>query len=103
MPNPSSLSTITMTIKRQFFAEILALPPRKKIEYREMKPYWQTRLKAVMNRRFKLRLLNGMIPAVAAATVVVERIVQNKKKTKQYELYLAQVLELIPPLLNVTT
>ena len=62
MPNPSSLPTITMTIKRQFFAEILALRPRKKIEYREMKPYWDTRLEAVLNKLFKLRLLNGMTP-----------------------------------------
>jgi len=46
-----------MTIKRQFFAEILALPPRKKSEYREMKPHWDKRLKAVLNKPFKLRLL----------------------------------------------
>jgi hypothetical protein len=49
MKQLSDLPTVTMNIKRQFFAEILATPARKKIGYREMKPYWEARLKAVMD------------------------------------------------------
>jgi hypothetical protein len=41
------------TITIQFFAEILVLPTRKRIEYREMKLCWETKLKAVMKRPFK--------------------------------------------------
>jgi len=45
-----------------------------------------------MNQPFNLRLMNGMTPPVPEATVVVERIVQNKK-TNEYELHLGKVLE----------
>ena len=56
-----------------------------------MKPYWETRLRAVMTKPFKLRLLNGMTPPVPEASVMVERIVQNKA-TNTYELHLGEVL-----------
>jgi hypothetical protein len=58
-----SLQSVTMNIKRQYFAAILAQPRRKGIEYRQMKPYWDDRL-AGLKPPFQLRLLNGMTPPV---------------------------------------
>lgn len=52
---------ITTTIKRAWLAEIIA--GTKKIEYREVKPYWTKRLKSV-TAPFELRLINGMNPPV---------------------------------------
>jgi len=51
------IETITTTIKRQWLREIVA--GRKKIEYREIKPYWVRRLSAI-ETPFALRLINGM-------------------------------------------
>ena len=51
------MDTITTTLERQWFAEIV--DRKKRIEYREIKPYWTKRLRAVtMPFRFVLR--NGM-------------------------------------------
>jgi hypothetical protein len=59
----TSLPTVTMDIARQWFADILAIPRRKHVEYRNMSPFWERRLQSVGNGPFKLRLPNGMLPA----------------------------------------
>ena len=58
---------VTMNIERRWFANILAIPRRKDIEYRKMSPFWQQRFKCVGDGPFKLRLLNGMRPPVPEA------------------------------------
>ena len=39
------MKTITTTLKREWFCKIV--DGSKRIEYREIKPYWTTRLRAV--------------------------------------------------------
>lgn len=55
---------ITTTIKREWLAEIIA--GTKKIEYREVKPYWTKRLKGVAFP-FELRLIDGVTPPLTQA------------------------------------
>jgi len=50
---------IVMNIKREFFAEILSIPKRKKIEYRNLSSYWLSRLAKIGSVPFNLRLLNS--------------------------------------------
>ena len=45
MRQTRGLDVITTTLKREWFAKIVA--GTKRIEYREIKPYWTTRLKRV--------------------------------------------------------
>jgi hypothetical protein len=52
-------------------AEIIA--GTKKIEYRQIKPYW-TRRFAKVSLPFELRLLNGMNPPVPEVTVLIHKI-----------------------------
>lgn len=80
-----------MNIKRQFFADILAQPRRKDVEYRTMKGYWERRLAKVGKPPFNLRLLNGMTPPVPEATVRVTKVVR-RKSNKTIELHLGKVL-----------
>ena len=84
--------TLVMNIKREFFAAILTVPPRKTVEIREWKPYWENRLAKVGPAPFNLRLLNGMLPPVPEATVRVEKVTFDKKK-QLILLHLAEVLE----------
>jgi hypothetical protein len=86
-----STPTLVVNIKRQFFADILAQPRRKGIEYRKMKEYWERRLEKVGKPPFNLRLLNGMNPPVPEATVRVMKIVR-RKSDKIIELHLGKVL-----------
>jgi hypothetical protein len=44
------MDTITTTLKREPFAEIV--DGRKHIEYREIKPYWTSKLKKVRTPSF---------------------------------------------------
>jgi hypothetical protein len=83
--------TLVVNIKRQFFAEILAQPRRKCIEYRELSDYWETRLRNVGRPPFNLRMLNGMTPPVPEATVQVTKVIR-KKKAKEIEIHLGKVL-----------
>jgi hypothetical protein len=53
------LDVITTTIKRKWLAEIVA--GVKRIEYRDIKPYWTNRLSKVRTP-FRLVLRNGMSP-----------------------------------------
>jgi hypothetical protein len=61
---------ITTTIERQWLAQIVA--GTKKIEYRQIKPYWTKRF-AKVSVPFELRLLNGMNPPVPEVTVLIHR------------------------------
>jgi hypothetical protein len=83
--------TLYLNIKRQYFAEILAQPRRKYIEYRDMSKYLEVRLENVGKPPFNLRLLNGMTPPVPEATVRVTKVVR-KKSSKTIELHLGKVL-----------
>jgi hypothetical protein len=86
------LNTLVMNIKREFFASILAIPSRKNIEYRELSPYWMSRLEKVGPAPFNLRLLNGMLPPVPEAIIRVERVEFNRNNN-EIELHLGEVLQ----------
>jgi hypothetical protein len=79
---------ITTTIKRPWLAEIIA--GKKKIEYREIKPYWTKRLKSV-DLPLELRLINGMNPPVPEVTVLVHKITINRRE-RVYEFHIKKVL-----------
>ena len=51
--------TLVVNIKREYFAAILAVPRRKRVEYRRMIHYWIRRLEYVGPAPFNLRMLNG--------------------------------------------
>jgi hypothetical protein len=86
--------TITTTLEREWFAQIVA--GTKRIEYREIKPYWNARLRSVAVP-FRLVLRNGMLPPVPVVTVRIDRIVPNPWKTKKrsgrYALHIGRVLK----------
>jgi hypothetical protein len=77
---------ITTTIEREWLAQIIA--GTKKIEYRQIKPYWTKRF-AKVSVPFELRLLNGMNPPVPEVTVLIHRIT---KGTGEYRLHIKKVL-----------
>ena len=74
-----------MHIKRQFFRDIVA--KRKRVEYREIKPYWTNRLQGV-RVPFFLRLINGMQPNAPEVTLVVESL---RRRSGSYELHLGRI------------
>jgi hypothetical protein len=84
----STHERITTTIKRQWLAEIIA--GTKKIEYREIKPYWTIRLKRV-TVPFELRLINGMNPPIPEGTVLIHKITKDGRRGV-YELHIKKVL-----------
>lgn len=84
------MRTLTTTIKRPFLREIIA--GTKKIEYREIKPYWDKRL-ANYEPPFLLRLINGMIPNAPEATVEVVKVKKNRWRGV-YELHLGKVVDI---------
>ena len=91
MATKYSTQTLVVNIKRQYFADILAQPCRKCIEYRAMSEYWERRLEKVGKAPFNLRLLNGMTPPVPEATVRVIKVVR-RNSIKTIELHLVKVL-----------
>ena len=86
-----SIPTLVIHIQREFFAFILSIPPRKLIEYRDIKEHWSRRLENVGELPFNLRLLNGMTSPVPEATIRVTKVVKNKR-TNKFEIYLGKVL-----------
>ena len=88
------MQSITTTLKRQFFAEIVART--KRIEYRDIRPSWTKRLRAVAVP-FRLVLRNGMLPPVPVVTVRIDRVVPNpwrtKKRSGSYALHICSVLK----------
>jgi hypothetical protein len=91
MATKYSTPTLVLNIKRQYFADILAQPRRKWVEYRDMSEYWEIRLEKVGKTPFNLRLLNGMTLPVPEATVRVTKVVR-RKSNKTIELHLVKVL-----------
>jgi len=89
------LDTVTTTLERQFFAAIV--DGCKKIEYREIMPYWTLRLSRV-STPFRLLLRNGMNPPVPVLTVRINRIVPNPnrkgaRRKGSYALHIGRVLK----------
>lgn len=87
------MRTITTTLKREFFAKIV--DGSKRVEYREIKPYWTRRLKAV-TPPFRLVLRNGMRPPVPVVTVRIDKIVpdlRGKARRGTYALHIGRVLK----------
>src|SRR5437763_5106169 len=81
---------ITTTIEREWLAEIIA--GTKKIEYRQIKPYWTKRF-AKVSRPFELRLLNGMNAPVPEVTVLIHKVTKDRR-AGEYRLHLKKVLGL---------
>jgi hypothetical protein len=89
------LDTITTTLEREWFAKIV--DRSKRIEYREIKPYWTSRLSKV-RIPFRLVLRNGMSRPIPVLTVRIDRIVPNprrkgRKRTGSYALHIGRVLK----------
>lgn len=76
----------SINIRREPFAEIVART--KKIEFREIKPYWKTRLEK-LSIPFELRIINGMDPKAPEATVIIKAL---KKRGGYYELHIGKIL-----------
>jgi hypothetical protein len=70
------VDTITTTLKREWFAEIV--DGTKRIEYREIKLYWTSRLSKV-STPFGLVLRNGMNEPIPVLTVRIDRIVPSPR------------------------
>jgi hypothetical protein len=83
------MDTLTTTIKREFLDEIVA--GRKRVEYREIKPYWTDKL-ATVRPPFQLRLINGMSAKAPEATVEICRVIKNDADGC-YELHISKVLD----------
>jgi hypothetical protein len=83
------MDTITTTLRREPFAQIV--DGSKRIEYREIKPYWTSRLSKVRTP-FCLVLRNGMSPPIPIVTVRIDRI---SKKDGHYELHIGSVLKVV--------
>jgi|SRR5271156_1496018 len=69
------LHRITTTIQRHWLDQILT--GKKKIEYRELKPYWYKRLggtTCAIEVPFELRLINGMSKKAPEATVLIKKV-----------------------------
>jgi hypothetical protein len=84
------MDKITTTIEREWLREIAA--GRKRVEYREIKPYWTRRFSRV-DTPFLLRLINGMQPKAPELTVIVRHIRKNSR-SGYYELVLGRVVAL---------
>jgi len=84
-----SYDRITTTIEREWLAKIIA--GTKKIEYRQIKPYWTKRFEKV-SVPFELRLLNGMNPPVPEVTVLIQKITKDRR-AGEYRLHIKKVLE----------
>jgi hypothetical protein len=85
------IPTVTMNIARRWFADILAIPRRKDIEYRNLSPFWERRFKSVGEGPFKLRLLNGMLPPVPEAIIMVD-LLERDDGLGEFRLHLGRVL-----------
>ena len=83
------MDTITTTLNRRWFVEIVER--RKKVEYREIKPYWTVRLKRVKTP-FRLVLRNGMSPPIPVLTVRIDKVVTNRR-LGEYQLHIGRVLK----------
>jgi hypothetical protein len=83
------MQKLTTTIKREWLKEIVA--KRKRIEYREIKDYWEERLNG-LKTPFLLRLINGMSKMAPEVTVEVIQVVRNDREG-EFELHLGKIIE----------
>jgi hypothetical protein len=84
------MDKITTTIKREWLTKIA--DRTKRVEYREINPYWTKRLSGV-KPPFLLRLINGMQPKAPEITVVVTKVRKNSRLGR-FELVLRKIVEL---------
>jgi hypothetical protein len=87
------LDVITTTIEREWLAQIVART--KRVEYREIKPYWTSRLRKV-STPFRLVLRNGMSPPIPVVTVRIDRVTPSPKRRPRkgtYALHIGRVLK----------
>jgi len=82
------MDTLTINIKREFFAAIVA--GTKRTEYRRLSNFWQRRIDP-LKAPFKLRLLNGMTHPIPEAVVVVTRVTRDPR-AREYRLHLGRIL-----------
>jgi hypothetical protein len=68
------MKRITTTLQGEWFSKIV--DGSKRFEYREIKPYWITRVQ-VATVPFRLVLRNGMLPPVPVVTVRIDRVVPS--------------------------
>jgi hypothetical protein len=80
---------IATTIQRQWLREIVS--GRKRVEYRDIKPYW-TRRFAAIRAPFLLRLINGMQSNAPEVTVVVRRVRKNTR-SGNFQLSLGRIVD----------
>jgi hypothetical protein len=83
------MDKLTTTIKRQWLREIVE--GTKTVEYREIKPYWERRLRGVTTP-FRLRLINGMSATAPEVTVEIERVVRNGR-SGNFNLHIRRVIQ----------
>src|SRR5687767_2374647 len=84
------MDRITTVIKREWLAEIAAR--KKRVEYRDIKPYWTNRLGRV-SVPFELRLINGMNPRAPEVTVKIIRVRRNSR-AREFELHIGKILSI---------
>jgi len=82
------MQELTTTIRREPFTQILFR--KKKIEYRDIKEYWENRL-AKYKPPFLLRLINGMSRQAPELTVQVIKVRRNNREGK-FELHLGKIV-----------
>ena len=82
------MDTLTMNIRRRFFAEIVA--GTKEVEYRQRSKSWRRRIEP-LTAPFRLRLLNGMTHPVPEVLVVVRKVTSGRSPP-EYQLHLGPVL-----------
>src|SRR5437588_12485707 len=82
------MDKLTTTIKREFLREIVA--GRKRVEYREIQPYWTQRL-ARVSVPFQLRMSNGMSSRAPEVTVEIKKIVRNARRDT-FDLHIGRII-----------
>jgi len=82
------MDRITTTIKREWLSEIIE--GTKKIEYREIKQYWEDKL-AKVSIPFELRLINGMQQKAPEVTVLIKKI-RRDTKNNRFELHIEKIV-----------
>ena len=75
-------------MERKWLDEIVA--GTKKVEYREIKPYWTKRLEGI-ECPFELRLINGMSKSAPEATVRIDKVTVGDKGTR-FELHIGEIV-----------
>ena len=86
------MDVITTTIEREWLAQIVA--GTKRVEYREINPYWTSRLRKV-STPFRLVLRNGMSPPIPVVTVRIDRVTPNptrRPRAGTYAFHIGRIL-----------